>query len=221
VIPTRLRPYLKTTSAVLLVGVLALLTFLELAEDVWTQEGFVWDAPLMLAIHHFSQPWLDKLFVGITYTAAELVFLPLLAVAGWLAWQKKWHLLLSLLVSFGGAMGMSFLFKSLFARPRPTVFVPLLTENSFIFTSGHTLLAVAVFGWLAVWLWQCRQTGWAILSGVWVFLVALSRVYLGVHYPSDVLASLMLGTVWLVFVLFWFGSGVFRGGKMPAFTPPT
>jgi membrane-associated phospholipid phosphatase len=94
------------------------------------------------------------------------------------------------------------LLKLLFARPRPNVFPPLMAETSYSFPSGHTMSAVAVYGLLALLLWQRGQYAWALLPGLWVPLVALSRVYLGVHYPSDVLASLALGTIWLVIV--WF-----------------
>ena len=66
------------------------------------------------------------------------------------------------------------------------------------------MAAIAVYGLTAVLLWQRRRTGWAVLAGLWVPLVALSRVYLGVHYPSDVLASLAVGTIWLILVMFVF-----------------
>jgi len=82
------------------------------------------------------------------------------------------------------------------------VFPPLTTETSYSFPSGHAMAAVAVYGVLALLLWQRGKRGWAVLAGAWVPLVAISRVYLGVHYPSDVLASLALGTIWLIIV--WF-----------------
>ena len=102
-----------------------------------------------------------------------------------------------------GNVILNSLLKLLFARPRPNLFPPVVTETSFSFPSGHAMTAVAVYGLLSLLLWQRGRHSWALLAGLWVPLVALSRVYLGVHYPSDVLASLALGTVWLVIV--WFG----------------
>jgi undecaprenyl-diphosphatase len=93
------------------------------------------------------------------------------------------------------------LLKLLFARPRPNVFPPLTLETSFSFPSGHTMAAVAFYGLIAILLWRDHHYGWALLPGLWVPLVALSRIYLGVHYPSDVLASLAVGTIWLALIL--------------------
>jgi len=78
----------------------------------------------------------------------------------------------------------------------------LVVETSYSFPIGHTLAAIAYYGLLALVLWPWERRGWAMLAGLEVPLVALSRVYLGAHYPSDVLASLAIGTIWLVIV--WF-----------------
>jgi membrane-associated phospholipid phosphatase len=110
--------------------------------------------------------------------------------------QKPQALLLSITV-FGAVITNAAL-KFLFARPRPEVFPPLVVETSYSFPSGHTTTAAAFYGMLAILLWQAHHRRWALLSGVWVFAVAFSRVYLGAHYPSDVLGSLALGTLWLV-----------------------
>ncbi len=106
------------------------------------------------------------------------------------------------IVSFVGTFLLNSLLKFIFARPRPDLFPPLVVEHSYSFPSGHTMSAIAYFGLLALVLWQRGRRGWAVLAGLWVPLVALSRVYLGAHYPSDVLASLAIGTIWLVIV--WF-----------------
>ena len=178
----------------------AVTLFLELSEDVWLHEGFTWDVPIMLGIHRQSQPWLDRLSWLITQTAGSLVVLPLVGTAVWF-WRhgerpKTWLVM----ASFGGTLLLNSLLKLLFARPRPDVFPPLTSETTYSFPSGHTMAAVAVYGLLTLFLWQRGKYIWAILPGLWVPLVALSRVYLGVHYPSDVLASLALGTIWLVIV---------------------
>lgn len=197
------RPKFSTTSWLLLGAIVisAAILFLELAEDVWLKEGFAWDAPLMLALHSLSRPWLDALFTGITHTAGVWIGLPLLvtAVVLWRRSQKEKAVLI--LVSLVGAVFINILLKMLFARPRPDVFPPLVVEHSYSFPSGHTMAAIAFYGLLAILLWQSRHRFWALLSGIWVILVALSRIYLGAHYPSDVLASLALGTIWLAVIL--------------------
>ncbi|MFZ0546857.1 MAG: phosphatase PAP2 family protein [Candidatus Promineifilaceae bacterium] len=176
--------------------------FLELAEDVWLNEGFTWDATIMLDIHSLSRPWLDKLFWLITQTGGPLIILLVVGTAVWFWKHNQPREVWLVLASSGGTFLLNSLLKLLFARPRPNIFPPLITETSYSFPSGHTMSAVAIYGLLALLLWQRGRYGWAVLAGWWVPMVALSRVYLGVHYPSDVLASLALGTIWLVIV--WF-----------------
>jgi undecaprenyl-diphosphatase len=180
----------------------AVALFLELAEDVWLNEGFTWDVTLMLGIHTLNRPWLDKLFWLITQTGGPLLVLLVAGTAVWFWQHDQRKVTWLVLASFGGTLLLNSLLKLLFARPRPNVFPPLMTETSYSFPSGHTMSAVAVYGLLALLLWQRGKRGWAALAGWWVLLVAISRVYLGVHYPSDVLASLALGGIWLIIV--WF-----------------
>lgn len=201
-----IRPDSRRTLFVWLValGVLfaAVTLFLELAEDVWLNEVFVWDATIMLDIHSLNQPWLDKLFWLITQTGGPLIILPAAGTAVWFRRHNDRLTTRLVLASFGGTLLLNTVLKLLFARPRPNLFPPLVVENSYSFPSGHTMAAAAVYGLLALLLWQRGRYGWAIGAALWVLLIALSRVYLGAHYPSDVLASLALGTIWLVIV--WF-----------------
>lgn len=199
------KPHRKAIPPALIINWLAALVavailmsiFLELAGDVWLNEGFAWDAPLMLAIHHYSRPWLDVLFMAITQTGGVLLVIPVAGLVAWL-WRRQQRLnALVVSISLGGAVVINNALKFLFARPRPAVFPPLTVETSFSFPSGHTMAAVAFYGLLAVLLWRKRHFWWAMLATGWAVLVSFSRIYLGVHYPSDVLAALAVGLLWL------------------------
>jgi membrane-associated phospholipid phosphatase len=180
----------------------AAFTFLELAEDVWLKEGFSWDAPLMRDIHRLSTPWLDALMKGITFTASGAVAVLAVAVVVWLwHWRQQHVEALTIGAALIGSVIINTSLKLIFARPRPEVFPPLTVEHSYSFPSGHTSAAIAFYGLLAVLLWRAHHRGWALLSGGWVLAVAFSRVYLGAHYPSDVLGSMTLGVIWLFAVL--------------------
>lgn len=181
--------------------VACLLTWGDLAEDVWNRESFAWDAPIALAIHHFQQPWMDSAMQAISQTG-EIGAVSVAAVGVlWFWWRRRRPTAIALFVSLGGALTLNTAFKFLLARARPQLFPPLMLETDYSFPSGHAVAAVAVYGFLAVLLWRSRHYGWASFAGLWVGVVAISRIYLGVHYPSDVLGSLTLGTLWL-FTLF-------------------
>jgi undecaprenyl-diphosphatase len=185
----------------ILLVILPLWLFLHLAKDVRLNEGFTWDLSLMLALHGLSQPWLDTVFVMITQTGGGLVGLFLLVTAVYLWRRQQQQTAVLFMAACSGAMALNSLLKLLFARPRPDVFPPFYVVTNYSFPSGHTMLAVMFYGLLAIWLWHNKKFGWAIFSGFWILLVALSRVYLGVHYPSDVLASLAVGILFLVIIV--------------------
>jgi undecaprenyl-diphosphatase len=109
-------------------------------------------------------------------------------------------------IGFGVAMlvadGLHTTLKLLFRRPRPNVEWALATETSFSFPSGHALVAVVFYGMLVFMAWRLLRPGaariafmaLAVTLGV---MTGVCRVYLGVHYPSDVLAGFIAGGVWL------------------------
>ncbi len=191
---------LRPWEPALVIVFLSLGLFLELADDVWRREGFSWDAPIMLAIHRYSTPLLDRVMWFITQTGSAVgVFLLVLLVA-WL-WQHRFQLEAGMFViSFVGGEIITALLKQFFARPRPDVFPPLASEHSYSFPSGHTIAAVSFYGLLAFFLWRQGRKELAFFSGLWVLAIAFSRVYLGVHYPSDVLGALAVGAIWFVIV---------------------
>jgi undecaprenyl-diphosphatase len=92
--------------------------------------------------------------------------------------------------------------KLLFGRERPAAFFDYPSPTSYSFPSGHALFATAFFGGVAVLLWA-RMRSTALRAVVWcaavvlILLVGFSRIYLGVHYPTDVAGGFAAGTVWV------------------------
>lgn len=113
--------------------------------------------------------------------------------------QKNWPGLRFLLLSLGGGMLLNVLLKLAFARSRPAFDDPVVSLASFSFPSGHAAGSTLLYGTLTVLLArQGRWQGRALWAGmVMVVLVGLSRIYLGAHYPSDVLAGVSVGLVWI------------------------
>jgi membrane-associated phospholipid phosphatase len=174
--------------------------FTDLVEDVWFREGFTWDKPIILAIHQLSTPIHDAIMRVVTQAGEAGAIVVVILAAGWFARKHRFADAFTIIVGFCGAVALNTMLKFLLARPRPALFPPLVVESGFSFPSGHVTASIAVFGFLAVLLWRGRRYGWAILLGALIPVVALSRIYLGVHYPSDTLGSLIFASLWLLVV---------------------
>ncbi|NML61682.1 phosphatase PAP2 family protein [Massilia sp. RP-1-19] len=133
-------------------------------------------------------------------TAGMLVMTSVLGIYFYLRKAPYW--LLALLVSVPGGMLLNVVLKHIFQRARPSLDNPLLTLTTYSFPSGHTVAATLLYGLVAAYL-VCVASRWKarclIVLGacVMVGLVGLSRMYLGVHYLSDVLAAIAEGCGWL------------------------
>lgn len=191
--------YLLLNAAILWIATYA---FFGLAEEVWERETLAWDNQIALALHSLSSPLLDRIMTFITWSGFQLAIPLTLLLVGWFWWQQERRRAVFAVVAVAGAALTGVLLKAIFQRPRPTIFTPLFVETSYSFPSGHTLTAVGLYGFVAILLWRSGRRGWAIVSALWAVLVGISRIYLGVHYPSDVLASFAVGTIWLLVVAY-------------------
>ncbi|KAB2867473.1 MAG: phosphatase PAP2 family protein [Anaerolineae bacterium] len=181
--------------------VVVALVFLLLAYNIGSKNEMEWDTSLMRLVQQSHTPMLDTLMRWITRTASIFAIGLAGVVAAWL-WRVDYKpQALTFLVAMAGLEISSILLKRLFERARPDVFLPLTTTHGYSFPSGHTTSAAAFYGLLAVWLWRTQHRAWAVLAGLWVLMVGVSRVYLGAHYPSDVLAALALGVIWIFVVM--------------------
>jgi membrane-associated phospholipid phosphatase len=149
--------------------------------------------------HDLQSPLLDAFFAAVTYAGSIRVLLPLTLVLGafyW--WCGRKNAALFLLVSGLGARLISRLGKALIERPRPNLF-PILgpLPNDASFPSGHAMQFTA-FALALMLMLNARRRKVAIIPAVTLIgLVALSRVYLQVHYPSDVIAGIAVSMAWV------------------------
>lgn len=176
--------------------IIAFGSFSVLAVPAWNATLFPWDETILITIYNARTPWLDNSMAVITLTGYEL----LLGSALLIWWYQQLLALRSLILAIVSSVLVSNSLKLFFARPRPTIVPALFHEVSYSFPSGHTLAAVMFFGTLAIWCFRQNKRGQGALLVSWAALVGFSRIYLGVHYPSDVLASFALGWGMLILI---------------------
>jgi undecaprenyl-diphosphatase len=179
--------------------------FAELAEEVIEGESRRFDRAVLLWINDHSPGWLDGPMLFATALGYYWVVLPLLAVAVLAFYLKGWRLSAVLLViSTAGGVFLTTVLKAVFRRARPEVFDSDYTASFFSFPSGHATVAAGFYGALALIL-AYRLRGfarWAVATGgvLLVLLIGFSRLYLGVHYPTDVLAGYLAAPLWVISV---------------------
>jgi len=185
--------------AVLLLGILLpLLLVGALAEDV-LEGGLPWDVPILRWIHGASTPELDRVMIVITRLGYAWGTVPLaLGVLATLIVRRRWSHARFFTVAVGGAMVMNGLAKLAFRRLRPSLWTSPAPETSYSFPSGHAMGSMALVAALVVLAWPTRARGWVLVpGGLFVLVIGVSRVYLGVHYPSDVLAGWAASLAWV------------------------
>ncbi|HEU4852100.1 MAG TPA: phosphatase PAP2 family protein [Telluria sp.] len=206
-IAARLTPG-EETGLHLTVGVLLMLmmgwAFAEIAEEVVEGEELtVLDGQVSDWFVANHSVLLTRFMFFITHWHGPPGILVMTAVLGmwmWLRRERYW--LATLLLTVPGGMLINVLLKYLFQRPRPQFDEPLLTLATYSFPSGHASAATLFYGLLVAYLVRTthRRRGWALAAATamaMVLLVATSRVYLGAHYLSDVMAAIAEGCLWL------------------------
>ena len=151
--------------------------------------------------------WVEHAFAEITLLGTGIVVLMVVAVAALFLWLTRHRYSATLLlVATGGGILLNNLLKLAFDRPRPQLFPWAARALSSSFPSGHAMSSTVVYvtvAYLAARLQHRRGARWATMAValVVVLLVCASRVYLGVHYPSDVGAGILIGLAWAGFCL--------------------
>ena len=179
--------------------------FAELADEVVEGESRRFDRSVLLWIHSHFPEWLDGPMRLVTALGYYWVVLSLLAVGVFVFYRKGWKLsAILLVVSTSGSILLTTVLKAIFERSRPELFDSGYTASFYSFPSGHATVAVGFYGTLTLLL-AYRLRGYArwlvAACGVsLVLLIGFSRLYLGVHYPTDVLAGFLAALLWLVFV---------------------
>lgn len=192
-----------------MVTIIAAWCFLEVADEVAEGETQPVDEWVVHSLRHASDPsnpigppWLEEAFRDLTALGGITVLVLIIGtVAGYLWIYRAYHSIWLVLSASLGGLLLSTIFKGMFRRPRPDL-TPYLTHvaNS-SFPSGHTMNSAVVYLTLGLMLAQLSnrrrlKVYFITVATLLTVLVGMSRVYLGAHYPSDILAGWTAGVAW-------------------------
>ncbi|GHF30255.1 undecaprenyl-diphosphatase [Deinococcus metalli] len=184
-----------------LLGVLGpLILVAHVTDEIFREGGYAWDQAILAWYAAHRTPALtsaarDLAVIGGVGVLPVITLVLALLLAHYRSRAHAWFLVLAV----AGATVINVLAKVAFQRPRPDQLVSVLVEPGYSFPSGHTM-ANAAFGialglvfWKGRWGWPVTLLGWA-----WAILIGVSRNYLGVHYPTDVMVGFLSSVAWVV-----------------------
>lgn len=183
---------------VFLAVLLPLWGFAELAAEIQSRGDLAFDEGILLGAQAMASPGADRAFLlisalgyGYGVLPGELVLVSVLAV------KRRVRETVFALMALGGSLLLNAATKQLFARDRPTLWESISPHSTYSFPSGHAMASATFVGVAVLLTWHTRWR-WAVLGlGLpFAVLVGYSRVYLGVHFPSDILAGWAAASVW-------------------------
>jgi undecaprenyl-diphosphatase len=188
----------------LLLSAACLVGFWVLAHSVTEQNGVVnIDLALANALHEEATPTSISFYRVISAIGLPGLWVVAAVVAFLFIHRRQWlHLGVWLAALLGGIL-LNSLLKELFARERPVFLNPFVIEQNFSFPSGHAMMAIIGFGMLAYFAVKYFKSSYAKIFAAFglillIVLIGISRMTLGAHYLSDVVAGFAAGTVWLM-----------------------
>lgn len=186
----------------LVVSGLSFIFFIDIAKDVLEKEVLFIDTSISQFIYSFRTPVLTEIMQFISFLGGKFLILACTIMIGLLVWKK--HKRETILFSFTVLAGLLLnnAIKVLLQVPRPNI-SPIDTSDSYSFPSGHAMNSFIFYALLSYFMFHfTRNKKLSILFSIaamsLVFLIGLSRVYLGVHYPSDIIAGFTGGFWWFI-----------------------
>ena len=184
----------------IILSLAALFILLKMGNEVLEKEVFSVDVTITDLIYSFRSPFLTEIMRWFTFLGSPL-FLFSLSVIGtlYIFTKRKRDALIYSVILYSGVI-LNLILKYIFQRPRPH-HLPLISEDNYSFPSGHAMNSFVFYTALSYFiLRETKNLTTSIfvfaISGIIIFLIGISRVYLGVHYPSDVIAGYVTGFLW-------------------------
>lgn len=203
-------PFYLLIFVAFIIFILGMNLFVELSEEISGKALRRYDTLITDFITSFRTPELNKFFQFITDMGdlyAYIIATTLAAIFFFFKLKNKWFLFQLLGVLILSALA-NIALKRAFDRARPTI-EHLVVVKTLSYPSGHAMSAMAFYGFLTYLVFQIKMKSWlrAILASLFIFLIlaiGISRIYLGVHFPSDVAGGFIAGLIWVAFCVVLF-----------------
>lgn len=191
----------------------ALFIFLKIGTEVLEQEIFSIDTYLMNFISGIRSSITTEIMLFFTSLSSSTVFIGVsVFMIFYLYLKRKKDAIIYLSILYSGVI-INYLLKILFQRPRPDF--PLIHENTYSFPSGHAMNGFVLYATLSYFIFRESKNLKltilvSILSTILIFCIGISRVYLGVHYPSDIIAGYIAGFLWFISAILFEKTIIFK-----------
>lgn len=178
--------------------------FLAIADEIPEQSTL---ARMDTMVQHFLQTHGtevgETIFFGVSYFGAPVLFVAVVATVLWFAWRRDWQRAGALALTSGSGVALSNVLKMVFHRGRPETATEFITRHTWSFPSGHAMNSMISYGFLALLLLEFvtgrrERIAVVVLTVVLIAAIGFSRLYLGVHYLSDVGGGWIAGAAWLL-----------------------
>jgi undecaprenyl-diphosphatase len=169
--------------------------------------GLSWERTLLLSMDRSAPPAVDWIMLALPWLGTNLTLAPIIAAFSLWLWRKRGRgeLALELVIVVFGSLILNALLKDVFDRPRPDLWPRRGQFAWAAYPSGHAIVGLSVYFTITAMTYRELRWRWPFALATGLLAVSLySRLYLGVHWPTDVLGGLLLGAVWLAVVQFAF-----------------
>jgi undecaprenyl-diphosphatase len=199
--PVRQTTIGKLAGALGLASLLVVL-FANIAEEILEGDTLGGDEAVLYRLNAMSTPLLDAVIPYVTDLGGPLFAIAIAIVLIFIYYRrKKWNAVLQIGVGLGGVGLLSTLLKLLFGRDRPQLWERLIDASNYSFPSGHAAFSSALALTIILLAWHTKYRTATLIAGcIYVIVIGLTRLYLGVHYPTDILAGWCLGFGWVLLV---------------------
>ena len=193
---------MSKSKILLLISVFSLVLLAILAVLVASSATSYVDKAVLTWINGNSSPALTTFFVSVTQLGGVIAVTTItLLLIIFMLFKKAKSKAVLIALGVGGASGIAFILKAVFERPRPDLWEWLVHETYFSFPSGHAVGSASLALCIMVLFWQTKwRIPTLIVAALYMGIIGVSRLYLGVHYPTDILGGWLVASAWVAFI---------------------